>query len=359
MNRRRFIRQSAVAAATGLGAVAALPAATAANSRRPVRVAVVGVTHPHAAGKLLALQDLSADFEIAGVVEPDERLRRKLASHPKLRQPRWLSEDEAFRLDVAQAALVETAVRDFVPTARRCVDAGLHVHLEKPAGESLDDFAALLDAARDRNLHVQMGYMFRYNPAFQFCLQAVRDGWLGDVFEISGTISKQILNEDRRELAEYRGGVMFELGSHLIDFAVALLGLPDRVTAVGVASRPQQDSLLDNQLAVLHYPRAIASIRSSALEPQGQNRRQLKVAGDQGTVEIRPFDPPALSLSLERAAGEFPAGEHVPKLPPAAGRYHDQLAEFAAVIRDEREPAFSMEHDLAVQRTVLEASKLS
>ncbi len=37
-----------------------------------------------------------------------------------------------------------------------------------------------------------MGYMFRHNPAFKFCFQAAQNGWLGDVFEIHGVISKAI-----------------------------------------------------------------------------------------------------------------------------------------------------------------------
>jgi predicted dehydrogenase len=357
MNRRDFAGRTACVALASLSAP--LPAALAASTaRKPLRVALIGAAHAHAVGKLIALQDLSADFEIVGVHEPDVQLRAKLESNPKIRKFRWLTGDEAFNRDVVQAAVVETSVREVVATARRCVDAGLPVHVEKPAGESLSEFSALLDAAQRQNAPVQMGYMLRYNPAFQFCLRAVRKGWLGEVFEASGAISKLASNEMRRELAEYRGGAMFELGCHLIDFVVALLGAPDNVTAVGVASRAPQETLLDNQLAVLRYPRAIASIRSTLLEPQGQRRRQLTVVGDNGTVAIRPLEPPVVKLTLEKPAGDFLAGEHHVPLPPTTGRYHDQLREFAAVIRNERNPSFTGEHDLAVHRTVLQASDL-
>ena len=76
-----------------------------------------------------------------------------------------------------------------MPTGMRCIDAGLHIHLDKPPGKSIKDLKKLCEKAKQKNLTVQMGYMFRYNPAFQFCLKALREGWLGDIFEIDGVIS--------------------------------------------------------------------------------------------------------------------------------------------------------------------------
>jgi predicted dehydrogenase len=354
MNRRDFVSS---AVATGLSAWTPRRIFGADIGDR-VRVALIGADHDHAVGKLVALQELSDQFDVVGVYEPNARLRARIEAHPKVRKCRWLTEDEAFNARLFQAAIVETPVRDVVATARRCVEAGQHVHVEKPAGESMSDFAALMNVAVELELHVQMGYMFRYNAAFQFCLEASRAGWLGDVFEASGTISKLFNVEQRRRLAEYRGGAMFELGCHLIDFIVALLGPPAEVTGVSTETQLPHDSLRDHQLAVLRYPDAIASVRSSVIEPQGQLRRHLTVVGDGGTLEIRPLEPPTLKLTLHRPAGQLAAGEHVPRLTPSAGRYHAQLSEFAAVIRKRRKPLFSAEHDLAVQRTILQASGL-
>ena len=64
-----------------------------------------------------------------------------------------------------RAVLVETRVPDLLDNAEACVAAGMHVHIDKPAGESLPQFRRILDAAAREKLLVQMGYMFRYNPA--------------------------------------------------------------------------------------------------------------------------------------------------------------------------------------------------
>jgi predicted dehydrogenase len=72
-----------------------------------------------------------------------------------------------------QAVLVETRVRDLLGAAEACVCAGLHVHLDKPAGESLPQFRRILEAATKKHLRVQMGYIYRYNPAA--ALEAIRE----------------------------------------------------------------------------------------------------------------------------------------------------------------------------------------
>ncbi|HUS40640.1 MAG TPA: hypothetical protein VMX74_14400 [Pirellulales bacterium] len=81
----------------------------------------------------------------------------------------------------------------------------------------MDDLRRLHATARKKSLTIQMGYMFRYNPAFQSLFQCVRKGWLGTVFEIDGVMSKTVGSAARKQLAQFRGGSMFELGCHLID----------------------------------------------------------------------------------------------------------------------------------------------
>src|SRR4029453_3972956 len=100
----------------------------------------------------------------------------------------------------------------------------------------------------------------------------------------------------RRKIAKYQGGAMFELGCHLIDAVVTLLGKPSRVVPHGRASGKGAETLLDNQLAVLEYPGALVTMRASVMEVEGNARRQFVVCGEAGTVDVRPLDPPAVLL---------------------------------------------------------------
>ena len=47
-----------------------------------------------------------------------------------------------------QAVLVETRVRDLLNTAEACIAAGKHIHLDKPAGESLPQYRRLVQRRR-------------------------------------------------------------------------------------------------------------------------------------------------------------------------------------------------------------------
>jgi hypothetical protein len=110
-------------------------------------------------------------------------------------------------------------------------------------------------------------------------------------------------------------------------------------------------------LSVLAYPRATATIRSSALEVEGFNRRHLTVCGSEGTFHIQPLDDPSAPVSLSRAQGDYRAGTQAISFPKYV-RYVDDAADMARIIRGEKEADFSREHDFAVQATLLQACEM-
>jgi predicted dehydrogenase len=356
-----FSRRNFLGAAGASLAAGALSTLTGARAQSPtkarIRIGQIGVGHAHASGKMAALRG-SQDFEVVGIVEPDPERRAAAEKSPVYQGLAWLTEEQLLNAEGLQAVAVETEVKNLVPTAARCIAAGKHLHLDKPGGESFPAFRALFEDAGRRKLTIQMGYMFRYNPAFQLCFQLVRDGSLGSVFSIDTTMSKAIGADERRKLMPYRGGSMFELGGHIIDAVVTILGHPSKVTAHIHSSSPLHDGFADNQLAVLDYPEAAVTVRSALVEIDGGARRQFVVCGTSGTFDIRPLEPPQARLALDRPRGDYRKGYQDLKFPSAAGRYDGDLADLARVIRGEKEFGFSPEHDLAVQETLLLASGL-
>jgi predicted dehydrogenase len=150
---------------------------------------------------------------------------------------------------------------------------------------------------------------------------------------------------------------MFDLGCHVIDLVIGVLGRPDKVTGYNRHSASRDDGLLDNMLAVLEYPRATATVRSSAIEVEGFARRQLTVCGTEGTLHVQPLDSPKATLALAGPRGGYQAGSQEIALPRYV-RYVDDAADMARCIRGEKTFAFSREHDLAVQSTLLAACGL-
>ena len=352
ISRREILQASSTAFVT-----TSLLAGTAKAARARIPIGQIGTKHAHARGKMATMRKFAEDFEVVGVVEPDDRRWKAMQDTDTYRGVKRMTEEELLNVKGLQAVAVETEVRDLVGTASRCISAGVHVHLDKPAGESLSAFRKVLDEATRRKLTVQMGYMFRYNPGFQFLFKAVRAGWLGNVFEASTVMSKKVGKASRRQIGQYPGGTMFELGCHVIDALVAVLGKPEKVTPFTRRTRPDEDRLADNQLAVFEYPRATATVRSSVVEVDGGRRRQFVVCGDEGTIDIKPLETPRLLLTLERPRGDFGAVKQKEiKLPRLAGRYDGDFVDLARIIRGEKSTDYPPAHDLAVHESILRAS---
>lgn len=320
-----------------------------------IKIGQIGTGHGHAAGAMEAYRK-SDDFEVVGIVEPIDRLRNAAQRQAAYKDLPWMSVEQLLNVPGLQAVAIETEPRDLLKYAEMSVDAGKHVHLDKPAGESLLQFRRILDTAARQHLCLQMGYMYRYNPAVVLMKDLLRKGYLGEPFEVHCVMSKVVDPVNRARHGEYPGGMMFELGCHIIDIAVDILGAPESVTPYRQHAGSQQDQLLDNMLAVLTYPKALATVKSSALEVEGSARRHFVVCGTEGTIHIEPLDAPkSIRLALSKDRGMYRKGYQEVAV-PAYERYVGDAADFAKVIRGEKMFGWSPMHDLAVQETVLKAS---
>jgi len=256
------------------------------------------------------------------------------------------------------AVAVETDVKQLIATAEKCIAADLHIHLDKPAGESLPAFKRLCTEADRRKRTIQMGYMLRYNPAFELLFEATRKGWLGDIFELDGMMGKRASVGLRKELSQYAGGGMFELACHLIDAAVTVLGPPQKVTAFTRRTQAPRDTFADNQLAVLSYPKATATIRCNHNDPFGGPRRRFEVSGSAGTFAVRPLESGEVDLMLTEAREPYRKGTQHVSLKRKGGRYDAEFVDLARVMRGEKALAWDRAHDLAVHETVLRAADM-
>lgn len=344
-----------------LQVLASLPLASLAEGQgnRPrLRIGQIGTKHAHASGKMQTIRGLSDLFDVVGVVESDEARWTEVKNRPAYRGLKRLNEHELLADESVAAVVVETALEDLVPTALRCVQAGKHLHLDKPGGVSLPAYKELRDEASARNRVIQMGYMFRYNPGYLFIRRAVQAGWLGEITEINGMIGKMASPALRRELATLEGGGMFELACHLVDATVGILGKPEKVIAYQTPSRfsPKAN---DNQVAVMTYERAVAILRCNHVDPAGFSRRRFNVVGTKGYIEWQPLEPAGLTLFLADDVDGFAKGKQSIDLPPVSGRYVGEFEDLAKVIRGEQAFGWNTQHDLDTHEVVLKASGMS
>jgi predicted dehydrogenase len=245
-------------------------------------------------------------------------------------------------------------VQDHARDAKLALSAGKHVHLEKPPADTLDAFRELVTLAREKGVLLQMGYMWRYHPGINTALEAARQGWLGEVHLVRGTINTQLSAQQRAEVARSRGGTLLELGSHLIDVLARLLGRPTNITSILKTHGPFGDHVADNTLAIFEFPKALGVIFSSTLQPHAGRYRSLEILGTQGTAVVNPIEPPGLVIDLARAAGPYQAGINTVPMPQYL-RYVPELSDLAVKIREGKQLAISPEEDLLVQETLMRA----
>jgi predicted dehydrogenase len=346
MNRRAFLSNTVAASAV----LATAPLLTAAEAPRRIPIGLLGATYSHAPDKIKLLMN-SPDWEFVGVCDESASGRQ---SCEKL-GARLVSQDQLFQR--ASVVVVESDIRDHAAHALLALKAGKHVHLEKPAATSIAELQAVVALAREKKLLLQTGYMWRYNPGFQKIFEAVRQGWLGEVVLVRGYISNNLNPERRLEWARHAGGSFFELGSHLVDVTVRLLGKPKAVTPFLRHHGKFEDSLQDDNVAVLEYEHGTAVLINTALQSQETPQRSFEVIGTRGTAILQPIEPPTLALELGSPAGPYHQGMQLVTL-PAYRRYEGDFAELAAAVRGEKPLSVSLDQELLVAETLLRASDM-
>lgn len=328
-----------------------------------IKIGQIGVCHEHAS-KITSLKKLPEVFEIVGIVDDRNSTAARFAGDnlKPYEGIKWMTEEELFNTPGIEAVMVETANTDLVSNAMRCMDQNLAIHMDKPGGEDLKLFGKLLDGCKERNLPFQMGYMYRNNPAFQFVQKAVRQGWLGDIFEIQTGMSHDYGGAAyQRYLSNFKGGIMFNLGCHPIDIVVSILGSPEKITPFLKSTAGASNGAKNNCRTVIEYPHATVTIHACDQEVDGISNRRFKIAGSKGTIEWSPLErfdgePLKINLRLREDNAEYSAGSHIVDFGIKLDRYEDQLIEFAQIIRGEMQNPYTYEHDYLAQEVLLAAS---
>jgi predicted dehydrogenase len=348
MDRRTFVRtMTCLTLGPAMGNLARR-AAAAEGSPAKLKIGFLGAAYSHAPPKLAMLRN-HPDFELVGVWDDDPKVRDQVAGQGIAVVP----QDDV--LSQSEVIAVESVVRDHTRYARIALLAGKHVHLEKPPSLAFEDFREVVELAQQKRLVLQGGYQYRHCAAFDAVIEAAHSGWLGDVYMVRATMNNQLAVERRAEWGEYAGGVMYELGSHMVDAVVRLLGKPDKVTPFLYTHGSHGDSFKDNTLAVLEYPRTIATISCATFQPASGAYRALEVLGTAGTATIRPIEPPTLAMDLARAAGPYQAGMNS-KAWPDWERFAGDFAELAAAVRGQRQLCVTPQQELDIHDTLLRAS---
>jgi len=314
-----------------------------------IKIGQIGVGHNHAEAKMQCVLRSSDYFEMVGYAEPDEYWFNKRGHLKCYDGVPLMTVDELLSVPGLEAVLVEPGVPDLMKIARTCIDRGVHIHLDKPAGLDLEEYRGILRDAKKKNLVVQLGLMYRHNPAVRDCIKRAKSGELGEIYHMDCHMSSFHNLEYRKYLTEFPAGVMYIFSCHMVDMILPIMGAPEKVIPF-LHSTGKDLDVVDNCAAALVYPKGTCFIRLSSVEVNGWGRRQLVVCGEKGTIEVQPLEKP-IGFSVTKA-GEDEGRDHrftIGYDMSISDRYLEQVRDFARIIRGEMENPYPWEYEYLAQ----------
>jgi predicted dehydrogenase len=326
----------------------------------PIGIAVVGYGYwgPNVVRNIAE----RPEFRLMGVCERDlsrmEAFSHRYPGHKVERELDYLLLDP--RVD---AVAIATPPHTHHTLARRALEAGKHVLVEKPLATSAADAEDLIELAVEAERVLMPGHTFVYSPPVNKVRELIQADELGDVYFITSS---------RMNLGLYQpNGVISDLAPH--DLSILLYWLERPVTHMAAAAQSVlQDGIPETAfLTVTFQGGATANLQISWLAPR--KMRQMVVVGSKRMVQyddtsadeaVRVYDR-GLDVSATSAPATF--GEYrltyrsgdivVPRV-EAAEPLGLELADFAMSIRTGQEPRSNGALGLEVVRA-LEAAHQS
>ena len=197
------------------------------------------------------------DTELAGIVDPCDPAERlatvrgnratESITLEELRGvPHFRSMDEALSAVRADAAVIALPTKLHHGAVIRCLEAKLHVFVEKPLAVSLRECDAMVRAAEENRRLLAVGYVVRFSKEYQFLKETISSGRLGRLKYLNFSRITGIPawgNWKDPEFIRTSGGPLFDLVSHDIDFARFCLGEPEKTESAAGLGGSQFDMI--------------------------------------------------------------------------------------------------------------------
>jgi scyllo-inositol 2-dehydrogenase (NADP+) len=315
-------------------------------------------------------------LELAMVVTRDPARRAALhARHPSAQAVREVGELWAHADDL-DLVVIATPNEAHVPLAQAAVDNGLPVVVDKPMAITAADGQRLVEAAAVRDVPLTVFHNRRYDGDFLTLRQLLADRALGEVHRFESRFERwrPVARPDawREHLpSEAGGGLLLDLGSHLVDQALQLFGPPRCVYAEIDVRRPGVRGDDDVFVALEHRHGVRSHLWASTVA--GQQGPRFRVLGSRAAFVIFGLDGQEAALRSGRLAddplvgqpgstgvlhgGDGDTGTTAP-VPTRRGEYLRFYAEVAAALRREGQMPVTADEALMVLR-VLEAARRS
>ena len=171
-------------------------------------------------------------------------------------------EDE--KIDLVVVATPNQSHMEYVSKA---LLANKHVIVEKPFTITLEEADALIALAKKQNRILSVHQNRRWDSDYLTVKKVIESNLLGDVVEYEAHYDRfrNFIKENAwREEDQLGSGVLYDLGSHLIDQALCLFGLPLEVTA-DLGAQRKGGRTVDYFQIIMHYDKLRVVLKSGSL----------------------------------------------------------------------------------------------
>lgn len=199
-------------------------------------------------------------FELQGVYERSQK--KAVERYPDVQS--YSSLEDLLAAD-NELVVVNTPNDTHYEYAKKALQAGKHVIVEKPFTTTVEEAAELIDLARQQNKLLSVYHNRRYDSDFRTVARIIQEDWLGDIVEAEihyDRFKEELSPKLHKEVPGPSTGSLLDLGSHLIDEALQLFGKPDAVFADIRIVRPV--AKVDDYFEVLlYYPSLRVRLKGS------------------------------------------------------------------------------------------------
>jgi predicted dehydrogenase len=244
-------------------------------------------------------------MELTAVVERSTNLAAE--RYPGITTYRSL--DELLADSSIDLVVVSTPSGTHYEAARRVLDAGKNLVVDKPMAVIPAEIAELIALASARDLLLAPFHNRRWDSDFQTIHKLMHEETLGRLVHLESTFDRWSPGLTRRPWKDdpaQGGGILLDLGTHLADQALVLFGKPVSVSAEVGRERDGQGAE-DFFTVRLRYPDLSVTLSANCLSALARPRFHLR--GTKGNFRKKGLDPQEAALSRVTRIGEGPWGE--------------------------------------------------
>jgi len=190
--------------------------------------------------------------------------------------------------------------------AEKALNAGKHVVVEKPITPTVAEADELIQLAEKNNRILSVHHNRRWDSDFLTIKKLLEEKKLGVIveYEVHFDRFRNEVKDGWKEKSEIPGsGILFDLGSHLIDQALVLFGLPTEVFA-DLRIQRENSEVIDNFELMLFYPGLKVSLKAGMLVKE--KGPTFSIHGRNGSFLKYGDDPQEESLKLGLKSKDLP-----------------------------------------------------